>query len=368
MTLAEISSQFRRRLRRPGFWGVFAFVFLMYAGYMFSLPLSAGRRTQTLFTSSLFYFAIIWLSPLPWEWSGRKGGHPGPFRGGAQAFLFAEGFVTLLVLITSQLIQRLGEEAHPFGVYLLHLCFHGPAIFMVGSLVANRERSDQEKRAMNAKVVEAQSRQLQGQLHPHVLFNALNALAEVVQEDPGKAETNIRAMSSLLRRVLNASEASTFALAEELALVQDYLSMESMRLETRLRVGWDWEPALDSLVTLPLLLQPLVENAVKHGIAPSRDGGDLLIRGRCETGVLVLEVRNTGRGLGKPEFRPPGIGLKNLRTRLAMAYGDGAVLSLQTEGSWTVAEIRIQLDRLCAALRTESGAFPDLAPAGSLAP
>jgi signal transduction histidine kinase len=368
MTLPEISQLLQGRLRRPSFWGVFAFVYSLYALFIFAWPSPMVSRLLELFTAFLFYFAIIWLAPLPWEWSGRSDQHPGAWRAGAQAFLFSEGFVTALVLMENAVLRLAGENPQPLPVYMLHLCFYGPAIFLVGNLVAQRERSERDRRAMSAQVSEAQGRQLQGQLHPHVLFNALNALAELIQEDPEKAETNVRAMSSLLRRVLNASEASTFALGEERALVQDYLSMESMRLEKRLRVGWDWEPALDDLKTLPLLLQPLVENAVKHGIARSREGGKLVIHGRCETGVLVLEIRNTGRGLDDPPLEPPGFGIKNLRARLAMAYGDGAGLSLQTEGSWTVAEVRIQLDRLCAALRSDSDAVPNLAPAGSLAP
>ncbi|MFN8010942.1 MAG: histidine kinase [Holophagaceae bacterium] len=214
---------------------------------------------------------------------------------------------------------------------------------------------------MTAQVAEAQSRQLQGQLHPHVLFNALNALAEVIQEDPDKAEANVRAMSSLLRRVLNASEAATFALSEEVALVKDYLSMEAMRLESRLRVAWDWDSSLDDWRTLPLMLQPLVENAVKHGISQSRTGGDLLIRSGLETGVVVLEVRNTGVALGDSVAQGTGIGLKNLRRRLAMAYGDGARLRLRYEDGWTIAEIRIQMDRLSPAFSEPSGRHRSLA-------
>lgn len=342
-------------------WGVFAFVFLTYAGYLLTIGYPTARLVQTLFTTALFYFAMIWLSPLPWEWSGRKGGTPHAVRAGLQAFVFAETFVVLLVLSTSLYIQNLGQSPHPLGVYLLHLSFHGPAIFMVGYLVAQRERSQEEKRAMTAQVAEAQSRQLQGQLHPHVLFNALNALAEVIQEDPDKAEANVRAMSSLLRRVLNASEAATFALSEEVALVKDYLSMEAMRLESRLRVAWDWDSSLDDWRTLPLMLQPLVENAVKHGISQSRTGGDLLIRSGLETGVVVLEVRNTGVALGDSVAQGTGIGLKNLRRRLAMAYGDGARLRLRYEDGWTIAEIRIQMDRLSPAFSEPSGRHRSLA-------
>ncbi len=367
MTLAELSSVLHGRLRRPSFWGAFAFVYSLYVLFVFVWPSPLLSRLVELSTAFLFYFAIIWLAPLPWEWSGRSGRNPGPWRAPLQAFLFSEAFVSALVLTENAVLELAGGKPQPLVVYMLHLCFYGPAIFLVGNLVAGRERNEHERRAMSAQVAEAQNRQLQGQLHPHVLFNALNALAELIQEDPGKAETNVRAMSSLLRRVLHASEANTFALGEELALVQDYLSMESMRLEKRLRVGWDWEPALDGLQTLPLILQPLVENAVKHGIAASREGGELLITGRCETGVLVLEVRNSGRSLDEPLLAPPGIGIRNLRGRLAMAYGDGATLSLQSEGAWTMAEVRIQLDRLSPALRSDPGAFPNLASAESLA-
>lgn len=337
------------------------FVYALFAVFVFAWPSPMASRLEELFTAFLFYFAMIWLSPLPWEWSGRQGEPPSAWRGAFQAFVFSETFVTILVLMESLARVLSGREAQPPAVYMLHLCFYGPAIFLVGNLVAHRERSQSERRAMTAQVAEAQSRQLQGQLHPHVLFNALNALAEVIQEDPAKAEANVRAMSSLLRRVLNASEASTFALAEEVALVKDYLSMEAMRLESRLRIAWDWDPTLDDWRTLPLMLQPLVENAVKHGIARSRTGGDLLICSRLETGVVVLEVRNTGVALGDSDAPGTGIGLKNLRRRLGMAYGDGARLQLRYEDGWTVAEIRIQMDRLSPSLSDASGRHPNLA-------
>ena len=218
------------------------------------------------------------------------------------------------------------------------------------------------------RMAEAELKLLQAQVEPHFLFNTLANLRWLVQQQSPDALAMLDHLIDYLRTALPEMRAESSTVGREAALARAYLEILRIRMGGALAVVIDVPEALAPHAFPPLMLMTLVENAVKHGIAPSRDGGDLLIRGRCETGVLVLEVRNTGRGLGKPEFRPPGIGLKNLRTRLAMAYGDGAVLSLQTEGSWTVAEIRIQLDRLCAALRTESGAFPDLAPAGSLAP
>lgn len=309
----------------------------------------------------VFFFMFVWLSPLPWRWTP-AGRAPGFARGAVQAFFYSQALMLGLLGLDSLLKRTYGGAPHGLDDYLLHACFQAPSVFVVGFLSAHRDVLQKERIAMSAQVAEAQNRQLQGQLHPHVLFNALNALAEVIQEDPAKAEANVRAMSSMLRRVLNASEASTFALSEEVALVKDYLSMEAMRLESRLRIAWDWEEALDGWRTLPLMLQPLVENAVKHGIARSRTGGDLLIRGRLETGVVVLEVRNTGVALGDSEAPGTGIGLKNLRRRLGMAYGDGARLQLRFEDGWTVAEIRIQMDRLSPALTDPSGRIRHLAP------
>ncbi|HEY3272001.1 MAG TPA: histidine kinase, partial [Geothrix sp.] len=181
------------------------------------------------------------------------------------------------------------------------------------------------------------------QIHPHVLFNALNGLAELVHKDAKAAETAIRHLSDLLRRILVASEHVRLPLGEERKIVADFLALEAIRLGDRLRVVWEWDEALDSIELPPLLLQPLVENAIKHGIAPSIPGGDLILRARAKDGGIFLEVWNSGQPFPvNGNGSGIGIGVKNLRSRLALHFGSGARLSIGPSGQGTLACIRFE--------------------------
>jgi LytS/YehU family sensor histidine kinase len=216
-------------------------------------------------------------------------------------------------------------------------------------MITQQEQAESEKSEMRARVTESQRRHLRGQLHPHVLFNALNGLAELVHDDTDLAESHIRAMAGLLRRILDASEVGTHLLQEERELVEDYLHLEAMRLGDRMAVSWDWPAHVDQVPVPPLLLQPLVENAVKHGLSPLRAGGKLHIAATWDSSTLSLVVRNTGRPLPPPgAFSESGIGIRNLRKRLDLAYGGTASLRLHRENDWTAAEIRLDPGQLDA--------------------
>ena len=179
-------------------------------------------------------------------------------------------------------------------------------------------------------------RVLQSQMNPHVLFNAISGLSELVREDPVATERALLSLSGLLRDLLDYSARSTAPLAQERVMVEHYLALEQIRLGKRLRVAWDWDATLEHRELPPLMLQPLVENALKHGIAPHRGGGELRIRlGLGEHG-LELEAANTGEGLGSPTQE--GVGLRNLKERLAY-FQPGATLSLSREGDWTRAVV-----------------------------
>ncbi|WP_243303666.1 sensor histidine kinase [Geothrix oryzisoli] len=214
-------------------------------------------------------------------------------------------------------------------------------MMVVGGLVAARARSEELREASQAEAQIAKNRLLQSQIHPHVLFNALNGLAELVHKDARAAETAIRHLSDLLRRILVASEHVRLPLREERKIVADYLALESIRLGNRLRVTWEWDEGLDSIEVPPLLLQPLVENAIKHGIAPSIPGGDLVLRARAKDGAIFLEVWNSGQPYPINGNRS-GIGVKNLRSRLALHFGNGAQLSIGPSGQGTLAGIRFE--------------------------
>ncbi|MFN8010246.1 MAG: histidine kinase [Holophagaceae bacterium] len=347
----------RARLRKPSLWAVFALVCGAYAvlpvmQWFRQAPRPPLRLLAVEFPAVLlFYFAFIWLSPIPWQRAGRR-----PWLQGLAALAASEGLITAIVFADDLLGRGAGRAPTPGIIYLTNLCFQGPALFLVGSLMARRELLEAERLALQARSEEAQALHLKGQIHPHALFNALNGLAELMEDDPAQAEACVRAMSDVLHRILEATRQATWPLAEERALVEQFLVMESLRFADRLQVRWDWDPSTERLWVLPMLLQPLVENALKHGIAPEEAGGALELRALRDGDELRLEVRNTGADLGSPARGPAdrgpadhGVGLGNLRARLALAYGDRAGFTLSREGAWTAARIRLKLSALSEA-------------------
>jgi LytS/YehU family sensor histidine kinase len=218
-------------------------------------------------------------------------------------------------------------------------------MILVGGLVAARARSEELREAFAAEAQVATNQLLQSQIHPHVLFNALNGLAELVHKSPKAAERAIQHLSDLLRRIMRASEFMRLPLGEERKIVADFLALEAIRLGERLRVVWEWDEGLDSIEVPPLLLQPLVENAIKHGIAPSLSGGDLILRARALEGAILLEVWNSGVPLREKEMGS-GIGVKNLRSRLAMHFGAGASFTIGPSNEGTLASIRLEANQV----------------------
>ncbi|MBK8727015.1 MAG: histidine kinase [Holophagaceae bacterium] len=142
----------------------------------------------------------------------------------------------------------------------------------MGLLLPRQARLEHEQEDMREQVVRHRCATCRGQMNPHVLFNALNSLAELLQQDPKQADLCLRAMASLLRRILDASEVHSHPLGEERALVEDYLAVESVRHGRRPQIEWAWDRLAGRPARAALLIQPLVENALKHGIARNRRG------------------------------------------------------------------------------------------------
>jgi hypothetical protein len=164
---------------------------------------------------------------------------------------------------------------------------------------------------------------LRAQINPHFLFNALNNLRALINEDPARAREMLGRLSNTLRHTLQHSAKERVPLADELAVVRDYIALEQLHHEERLRVDWQVDPATASASVPPMLLQLLVENAIKHGIARTAGGGVVDIRIGRDGGKLNIAVDNPGQW--KPgSTDSTGLGLANLRERLARAGGDGA--------------------------------------------
>jgi hypothetical protein len=308
--------------------------------------LGSGWIWAIAFSTPLTHIAAFaFLAPLPWILPHRLS-NPWKFiLGFILSVLTCELVSVLLPYLDTRLLAHANVKFNLRRLVDLYTSFVGPAMMVVGGLVAARARSDELREAFAAEAQVAKNRLLQSQIHPHVLFNALNSLAELVYKNPKAAENAIRHLSDLLRRIMRASEFMRLPLGEERKIVADFLALEAIRLGDRLRVTWEWDEGLDALEVPPLLLQPLVENAIKHGIAPSIPGGDLILRARAQDGTIFLEVWNSGvpyPGTAEGE----GLGVKNLCSRLSLHFGHRASFFVGPSGTGTLARIRLEADQV----------------------
>ena len=192
---------------------------------------------------------------------------------------------------------------------------------------------------------EAQLSALRSQINPHFLFNALTTIGYLIQTAPEKAFDTLMRLTQLLRGVLT-STGEFCTLGQELKLIESYLEIERARFEERLRVEIDVPEELKKLQVPALILQPLVENAIKHGISESKAGGEVRISARLEKDELILTVSDTGLGVkGGKASRPGGVGLKNIRERLASYYGEKAALEIKSDNKGTRAEVRLAFSK-----------------------
>jgi two-component system LytT family sensor kinase len=235
-----------------------------------------------------------------------------------------------------------------------HACLAAIAALVgrrIDALRITRERYARELREQEISklATEAELRALRAQINPHFLFNALTTIGYLIQTSPPRALRTLMRLTTLLRGVLS-SDGELTTLERELELIESYLDIERARFEERLRVRVDVPAALRGLTIPPLLLQPLVENAVKHGVGQQRQGGDVVLTARlgdidAAAPVLTIVVRDTGVGASEAELRrgrEAGVGLNNIERRLACHYGSAAALSVRSEpGVGTTVEIRM---------------------------
>jgi signal transduction histidine kinase len=204
-------------------------------------------------------------------------------------------------------------------------------------------RSEIERLRLATSVKEAELRALKSQINPHFIFNSLNSLRGLIDENPDRARQAVTQLANLLRYSLQSGQLETVPFEDELRTVNDYLALEQVRHEERLRVRLDVAPGVLNLSIPPMLLQTLVENAVKYGIAPRREGGEIAIIAWCEHGQLRLQVTNPGTLAAGGSST--GVGLRNAAERLQLLFGAQATLDLR-EGppGWVTAGVVIPLD------------------------
>jgi sensor histidine kinase YesM len=214
------------------------------------------------------------------------------------------------------------------------------AVVAVSLVLPRLRRAREEQRIRNeleisraraeAQLAQAELQLLKNQLHPHFLFNALNAISALMQQDVRAADRILGQLSELLRHALDTAAIQEWALQEEVELLERYLDIQQARFGDRLRTSINIDPGAERTLVPSLILQPIVENAIEHAVARRRSGGLVEIRAATQDGQLALEVEDDGAdNTSEQKTRSnAGIGLANTSARLARLYGDDASLEM----------------------------------------
>ncbi|UOQ74820.1 sensor histidine kinase [Hymenobacter cellulosilyticus] len=219
------------------------------------------------------------------------------------------------------------------------------------------KRAEVDKWKLLAAVQEAEMRMLKAQINPHFMFNGLNNIRALVTENPARARDMITHLSDLLRYSIQLNSTEKVTLAREVEIVEHYLALEAMQLEERLTYTLDVVPDTLNVLIPPMTLQLLVENAIKHGIAPRPDGGTIELTARLSGARLLVTVRNTGQYQPRPGHE--GVGVRNARERLQLLFGSAAGLLLHNDPTTP--------DTVVAELHLPAGQLPQPAVAATAA-
>jgi LytS/YehU family sensor histidine kinase len=242
-------------------------------------------------------------------------------------------------------IARQGMHANArFQSELPHLVAVGLLLYTVSVAIHYMQLAQQASRDAELLARDAELRALKAQINPHFLFNSLNSITALTTVDPAKAREMCIRLSDFLRNTLGLGERETISWREELALSRTYLDVEQVRFGSRLRVEIDVDEDCSECLVPPLVLQPLIENAVKHGIATMVEGGLIRVEGHIVKGSMEVSVANDFDP-DSPSPRRHGLGLRNVRSRLATRFGDAAKLTAHVENNQFRAEMVVPYNR-----------------------
>jgi len=263
--------------------------------------------------------------------------------------LIASLVLGIMFSITTSLI-RLGIGQAGDSFFAIDIIILGVLVYFIWSilyfvyLLFYKVRREQFKNMeMHALNTEVELKNLRSQLNPHFMFNAMNSIRALVDEDPEQSKKAITQLSNVLRNALVYSKKNLISIKDEMAIVDDYLSLEKIRYEERLQVRKEIDEKSLSVLIPPLLLQTITENAIKHGIAKLMRGGTISYEIRIIENYLSVIVSNTGT-LDESHQSETGIGVKNTIKRLKLIYGNDATFDLRQVADEVKSEILILLN------------------------
>jgi two-component sensor histidine kinase len=322
----------------------FAFIFDSKPNPIFYPRLGITIVSGILFTH-LFRSLIIGFKLRP----------PFPFQKWWLLVILFFSVVVFYSLTNSALVEWVGlyDPKIKFSVstrFFSNLIFDSPMIFIWVSIyyvwhyVQLGRMNEIQKVRLETLVKELELKTIKAHINPHFIFNALNSIRALVDENPERARTAITELSNILRSSMQAEKLETVTLEKELSIVKDYLALETIRFESRLRVVYHIdEDTLDQPVP-PMMLQTLVENAIKHGIGKQREGGVVEIWSEFENDQHQLIIKNTGAIEDDLDIDNSGFGVSSTKNRLALLFGDKANFFIQnTKDHMVEAVVRLPL-------------------------
>ena len=261
----------------------------------------------------------------------------------SSAWLAQQAFIAIQA--TPWGIANLDQVQPTYATTLIHMLYGFAAACIFEYQHDRWTHHAARARTAQKLTTEAQLQLLRSQLDPHMLFNTLSNLYELIDDSPEQARAMLLHLIGFLRSTLEGSRASQHALEEEFKLASDYLSLMRIRMGDRLSTTLDLPDALKATPVPAMLLQPLIENAIKHGLAQRKQGGELRVSAAQEAGLLVLRVSNSGTnesfGLDAP--RPGGFGLRSVQDRLNTLCGPGDHIELTHSHEQDVTQVTLRL-------------------------
>jgi two-component system, LytTR family, sensor histidine kinase AlgZ len=224
-------------------------------------------------------------------------------------------------------------------LYLMSVTFHYV-------LLAEQASREAQARALEARVLarDAELKALRAQVNPHFLFNCLHSISALTATDAGKAREMCILLADFLRTTLRLGSQQSITLEQELSLVHGYLAIEKVRFGQRLQLEEEVVPQANGVLIPPLLLQPLVENAIRHGIANLTDGGVIRLSASCNHETASILIENSFDAESSASLKT-GLGLENIRQRLNTRYGEKATITVRDQGANFLVELRFPAER-----------------------
>ena len=335
------------RLCQLGGWGAYALVNVAVSGGHGSVGQAVAQSCWVSGCGVLLTHGLR-RQAARGEWAARS-------VGGLLARILASSIalgtaLMLLALFSSTLVLHMFEPRDTKLTVALVFAFNFSFLVLAWQLLyfgehalARTRRAELQRVQLESASREAALAILKAQLNPHFMFNCLNSIRALIAEDPARAQHVVTLLAGLMRYSLSNASTETVPLSRELDVVRDYLELEGVRLEERLEVAFDVAPSCLSVPVPGMIVQSLVENAIKHGIARLPAGGRVEVHARREGGRLLLGVANSAPADPAPRAAAStGVGLRNARERLRLLYGGGASLVLdRTEPARTHARLSL---------------------------